>query len=247
VTTSLSDNLLLLRFPAAARTAFESAARIDEMPEGVKVFDADEEHDIFFPLGSVISLLHQLEDGSEIEVAMIGVEGMAGINAVLGMPRSPHTGLMQGSGRMATIPGPLFREIVNSEPELRDLLMRYAQVMMMNATQLIACNAMHVVAERLAHWLLLLHDRASGDEMTVTQEFLARMLATRRAGINEAIRSLREAGAIEHRRSRVKVIDRRRLEELSCACYEMTVAQYEKTMNFSPRPKSSETVSEKVS
>ncbi|HEU4521301.1 MAG TPA: Crp/Fnr family transcriptional regulator [Thermoanaerobaculia bacterium] len=232
---SLTENLLLAALPSDVLGRIAARATITRVEESDRLFNMEEENDVFFPLGSVISLLHHFADGTEIEVAMLGSEGMAGSNVWLGVPQSPHTGLIQGAGHVARIPASEFRTGIEAEPAAKDVLRRYSHVLFMHASQLAACNRLHVVPERLAHWLLLLHDRVDGDEMIVTQEFLARMLATRRAGINVAVRELTEAGAIEHRRNRIIVSDRRRLEEESCVCYEMMVAEYEKALGFPPK------------
>src|SRR4029078_7545422 len=88
--------------------------------------------------------------------------------------------------------------------------------------------------KRLAHWLLLLHDRVGPDEMSVTQELLSRMLASRRAGNHEDNHELARLRAVEHRRNRVVVLDRRLLEEMSCECYRTAAEEYERALGFAP-------------
>ena len=232
---SLRENLLLRTLPPESLDSLARHATVVEMKESEVVFEADSGNDVFFPIGSVVSLLHEFDDGTEIEISMVGSEGLAGVNIFLGVSHSPYRGLVQGRGFAVCVPAAEFAALSSSDPSLRNLLQRYAHVMLFNASQLAACNRLHVVPERLAHWLLLLHDRADGDEMSLTQEFLARMLATRRAGINVAIRELTATGAIEHRRNRIRVADRRRLEDESCVCYRMMVDEYEKAFGFQPR------------
>ena len=216
------------------------SGRIVDVKEGETVFEPESANDVFFPIDSVISLLREFPDGGTLELSMVGAEGMAGLNVFLGVPEAPYRGLIQGRGLLFRQSHAAFRE-TTADPQFHALLMRYAHVMLMHTSQLAVCNRLHVVTERLAHWLLLLHDRVAADEMSLTQDFLARMLATRRAGINVAIRELTEAGAITHRRNRVVIADRARLEEQSCECYEAMVGDYQTALGFRPHAVTRET------
>ena len=212
-----------------------------EVKEGESLFDPETANDIFFPVDAVISVLREFPDGGTIELFMVGAEGMTGINVFLGVPETPYRGLAQGRGLVFRLPQAAFLAETKADPQFHALMMRYAHALLMHTSQLAVCNRLHVVTERLAHWLLLLHDRVAADEMSLTQEFLSRMLATRRAGINVAMRELTEAGAIAHRRNRVIVTDRARLEEQSCECYESMVIDYETALGFRPQAVTRET------
>jgi CRP-like cAMP-binding protein len=231
----LTQNLLFRAFPEAEREEIARLAHIQDVRVGEVVFDSQDKRHVFFPLTGVISLLRALTDGSTIEIAMVGLDGLTSIDAALGLNMDPHEGVVQGEGRIARVDAAAVRELISRSSAAQMLMLRYLATMHSHTSQLAACNRAHVVGERLAHWLLLLHDRSMGDEMALTQEFLARMLGTRRAGINEAVRELTDAGAIEHHRNRVRIIDRKRLEELSCECYEVIVQEFEVAMGYSPR------------
>lgn len=231
----LTRNLLLRAMPHATRERLAPYMKLLEVKVGDVIFEPETRNDVYFPLDGVISLLKEFEEGSTLEIGMVGPEGMAGINAALGVGSSPHLGLCQGSGTIAWMHGKTFRDLMNGDEEISKPMHCFFHATITQYAQLAACNRLHVVSERLAHWLLLLHDRVGTDEMSLTQEFLARMLGTRRAGINVAIRELTEAGAIDHRRNRVIVTDRSRLEEQSCVCYSLVVEEYERSLGFSPR------------
>ncbi|HKO58959.1 MAG TPA: Crp/Fnr family transcriptional regulator [Thermoanaerobaculia bacterium] len=230
----LSRNLLLAALPTDALRHLEGAFRISERMVDDDLFSADDQTELYFPLDGVISLLRSLENGAEVEVGMVGAEGFAGINALLGVQGSPHHGLVQGRGWLARIDPAAMRAEMQRDQRVADVLLRFVHAFMANTSQLAACNRVHLLEERLAHWLLLLADRVGAPEMSVTQEFLARMLGARRAGINEGIRALREAGCIEHGRNRIRIIDRAALEERSCECYDMMFAEYERALGFAP-------------
>jgi len=232
--SQLRQNLLLASLPDASLEALAPRFRVFEAPVGKRLFEQDSPTEVYFPLSAVISLIRNLEDGDSLEVSMIGVEGLIGINAVLGVDANPVEGLTQGAGLVAAIPGGELRRQMDHDAALRTVLLRFAYTMIAHIAQLACCNRLHVVEQRLAHWLLLLHDRTGSDEMSLTQEFLGRMLSTRRAGINAAMKSLELAGTIAHGRGSVRVLDRAKLEEASCECYRSMVEEYERALGFPP-------------
>lgn len=231
----IARNLLIARLSSDAKATIEREARIIEIQVSDRVFAEFQITDVYFPIDGVISIVRNLEDGSTAEVAMVGAEGAAGINGLLGAPPDPNEGVAQGRGYVAVVPEAVMQDIIRRDEEARRLLMRYVFAYVTHSNQLVACNRLHVVEQRLAHWLLLLHDRVGIDEMSLTQEFLSHMLATRRAGISTAMSALTKSGCIAHTRNRVQVIDRAKLEAASCECYAANVAEYERILGFTPR------------
>jgi CRP-like cAMP-binding protein len=234
VSLPLTENLLMRALPEAAVTELGRHAEIVELPLSLRLFDAGESRTVFFPLDGVISLIRNLEDGSSVEVAMVGREGMASVTSLLGVPENMLEGLVQGRGYVARIGTAAVHAVMESNAAARAVFHRYLATYIGGVAQLAACNRLHVIVQRLAHWLLLLHDRVGCDEMSVTQEFLSRMLAARRAGINEAVHQLARSGAIEHSRNRVRVLGRKLLEEQSCECYRTSVEEYLRALGFAP-------------
>ena len=233
--STLRQNLLLNALPDASLDALAANARVFEAPVSHRIFEQGERmDDVYFPLSAVISLIRNLEDGDSLEVTMIGAEGLAGTNSVLGVSENPVEGLIQGTGLVAIMSGAHVRRQIDADVALRRILFPYLYTTIAHIAQLACCNRLHVVEQRLAHWLLLLHDRTGSDEMSLTQEFLGRMLSTRRAGINAAMKSLELAGTIAHGRGSVRVLDRAKLEEASCECYRSMVDEYERALGFPP-------------
>jgi CRP-like cAMP-binding protein len=113
-----------------------------------------------------------------------------------------------------------FQREVENHPDLRALLFRYNEAMHAQSMQTAACNGRHVVQQRFARWLLMAHDRAEGDELPLTQEFLALMLCARRSTVSEAAGPLHAAGAIRYSRGNITVLDRDVLEDIACDCYD---------------------------
>ncbi|HEX6640804.1 MAG TPA: Crp/Fnr family transcriptional regulator [Thermoanaerobaculia bacterium] len=233
----LESNLLLEALPSASREKLRPAIRIVEYQLNERIYDTGDAPDAIFPLDGIVSAVQELEDGTMIEVGMIGAEGLAGVSAVAGVGKSPHTGLTQGRGLFAVCGVRKLRELVDSDAAVRDVMLRWMHVSLAQMAQTAVCNRVHEVDLRLAHWLLLNHDRAGTDEISVTQEFLGLMLGARRATINEAMRKLTDSGSIEHRRKRVRILDRPLLERQSCQCYALVVEHYEAAFGFTPRAK----------
>jgi CRP-like cAMP-binding protein len=233
----LESNLLLGALPPAAREKLRPLMRIVEFGISDRIYDTGSLPEAIFPLDGIVSAVQELEDGSMIEVGMIGAEGLAGFSGVLGVDKSPHTGLTQGRGLFAMCDAGKMRDFIEADPAVRDVVLRWIHVSLAQMAQTAVCNRLHEVELRLAHWMLLNHDRAAADEMSVTQEFLGLMLGARRATINQAMSNLTNSGSIEHRRGRVRVLDRELLESQSCECYAMSVEHYETAFGFTPRAK----------
>lgn len=227
-------NLLLAALPAESLARLRKDLQIIEVPLGRMVFEAERANDVLFPLDAVLSLLREFEDGTAVEVGMVGPEGLAGVNAILGVDITALAAVVQGRGIVGRMRGDVLRQHLQRDAAAREVFLRYVYAFIASTSQLAACNRLHVVPQRLANWLLLLHDRVGSDEMALTQEFLAWMLGTRRAGVNAAVAELKDIGAIDHRRNHVMITDRQRLEEASCPCYAMSVQEYERALGFRP-------------
>jgi CRP-like cAMP-binding protein len=175
---------------------------------------------VYFPGGGFCSIVTVLEDGSMVEVATVGREGMVGL-AALSDGRSGSSAVMvQGETetcyRMAASD---FRREMDRQGAFYGLLNRYTQAHMGFIMQSTACNAMHSVEQRLARWLLLAHDRMATDEFPLTQEFVAMMLGAARPTVTIVAGTLQKAGLITYRRGKVTILDRKKLESASCECY----------------------------
>jgi len=176
---------------------------------------------VYFPNDSLVSLLVSVEGNGALEVGMVGKEGMVGIPLALGKPTSPVLVLVQGGGSAMRMSGVRFAAELKRNGGLKQELDRCLYVSMMTAMQIAACNKSHVIAERLARWLLMVRDRVARDEFPLTQEFLARMLGVRRAGVTEAAGNLQRRKLISYSRGRVRILDVEGVRAASCACYEV--------------------------
>jgi CRP-like cAMP-binding protein len=173
----------------------------------------------WFSTSVVFSAVVRMDDGRSVEAAPAGFEGMVGVSTILGETESQYEVNIQGAGEALQIAVPDLLRLADEVPEVRDVLLRYAQIQMIQASRSAACNRLHGLEERLARWLLHMHDWIWTDRMHLTQEFLAIMLGVRRASVTVAARTLQNAGLIEYARGEITILDREGLESLACEDY----------------------------
>ena len=181
----------------------------------------------YFCNTGMVSVLSVFQDGESVEVGLLGKEGFAGLPLLVGFRTSPTRAVAQIDATAFRIDGGTLMEILPKCPELERRLQRFAQIMAMQVTQLAACNRLHAVEERLARWLLMCADRIDSNSLPLTQEFLSQMLGTRRASVTVSAGILQRAGLISysHSHGNVNIIDRPKLEEAACECYDLMQRQ----------------------
>ncbi len=183
---------------------------------------------VYFPNSSVVSLVTHMEEGTSVEVGLIGGEGMVGLSVVMGDDVSQNHAVVQiadGAMRLSTS---ALRAELKHGGKLQGLLLRYSLVLLKQVSQTAACNRNHNMGERLARWLLLCQDRVGGSELRLTQEFLAQMLGTRRSRVSEAAIILQRAGLLRYSRGIITILDREGLEEFVCECYRAVKAEFDR-------------------
>lgn len=190
---------------------------------------------VFFPLTSVVSVLTVLRDGSGVETATIGREGMVGVFHVLGDDRNPNgRAVVQMAGRLLRIDDEAFRRAATRSARLRAALDAYVRAQLLQVTQSVACAAAHPVRQRLARWLLHTTDRVASDDVELTHDFLAQILRVRRASVTVALRELQASGAVAIRRGGTTVVDRARLSSHACECYALVRREYARLIPGEP-------------
>jgi len=173
-----------------------------------------------FPANAVTSTLMELPEGDTVEVGLMGAEGVVGLALLYGQRITNNTVIVQIPGDGVRIAADVFaREVVQHGGEFYRLLLRYANMFSAMVAQGAACNASHAVDQRLARWILQVHDRVERPQFPLTHEFIALMLGVRRASVSEAASRLRQAGAIDYRVGHIRVTDRDALEPAACGCY----------------------------
>src|ERR1022692_3846492 len=181
----------------------------------------------YFPEGSVLSLLTVWENGSAIETANIGREGAFGLFAAMYSRVSFNRCIVQLEGRMVRCPIELLQSEFRNSEHVRDLFVSYSETLLSQVQQTVACNAMHTTEERMCRWLLMMHDRAEGESLTYTHEFLAHILGANRKSVTLAAQSVQAAGLISYRRGTIQVLNRSGLEKASCECYSIVKERFD--------------------
>jgi CRP-like cAMP-binding protein len=185
---------------------------------------------VYFPLGSFISLVTPMGGKDSLEVALAGNEGVYGVPVALGVDVSPVYAMVQGNGSAWQMGSAAFRRELVRVPALRQCINHYIHVLMTQLIQTAGCNRFHVVEQRVARWLLMTADRAHSPTFHLTHEFLAYMLGVRRVGITEAASALQRGKLISYTRGNVTILDRKGLERASCACYRSDLTTYESVL-----------------
>ena len=187
---------------------------------------------VYFPGTAVVSILTTMDDGTAVEIATVGSEGMVGVPLVLGSAFMPVREFSQAQvpGEVARMDAKTFADEMAARGALHDIVQRYVLAFFSQTSQQVACNGLHSIEERCSRWLLLTHDRVGTDEFPLTQEFLAEMLGVRRASVTVVAGILQKAGFIRFRRGRITVVDREGLEQSSCECYRITRAEFDRLL-----------------
>jgi CRP-like cAMP-binding protein len=181
----------------------------------------------YFPLGCVLSLLTVLDDGTAIETANIGREGAFGIIPGIYRRASFNQCLVQLDGPMLRCPIAVLQGEFERSAQVRDLLVSYSETLMSQVQQTVGCNALHSVEQRMCRWLLMMFDRADGERMAYTHEFLSHIMGVNRTSISLAAKSLQRAGLITYRRGKMQVIDKGGLEDAACECYGVVKSRFD--------------------
>jgi CRP-like cAMP-binding protein len=182
---------------------------------------------VYFPEGGLISIVGTTRDGSAVEVATIGKEGMVGLPVFLGVSQTAGHAFSQVAGPALRMKSNTFRKIARKDGPLRELMERYTQTLFTLIAQSAACNRLHVNEERFARWLLLCHDRIGSDQFPLTQQFISQMLGVRRATVSSVASTLQREGLIRYARGTITICDRNALEAAACECYSIIRAEYD--------------------
>ncbi len=215
------SNRLIDLLPASGRDVLAPRLQPVRFESGDVLFEpGDDVVSVFFPAnGTIASLVLTLRDGATAEAAMIGQEGALGGIISEGDKPAFARGVVQIEGSGLRISTDDLDWARSRSPELRDHFARYADCLLAQVLQSVACNAVHELDQRLARWLLTTHDRTGKRELRVTQSFISEMLGVQRTYATRVIGELQKSGAIMRGRGTVTIVDRGMLERRSCECY----------------------------
>jgi CRP-like cAMP-binding protein len=183
---------------------------------------------IYFPLTGFISVMAEVAGHPPLELGLIGNEGMLGATLALQVRTAPLLGMVQGPGTALRMTAVQFQRELGESAKLHNTLNRYMYVLMAQLSQSGGCMRFHDISARLARWLLMIHDRAHSDQFHLTHQFLADMLGVQRSAVTIAAGVLQRKRIIRYIRGAIRVLDRQGLEAVSCECYKMSTADYDR-------------------
>jgi CRP-like cAMP-binding protein len=190
------------------------------MPLGKVLYESgDVLQYVYFPVDCIVSLLYMMENGESAEISIVGNEGLIGIALFMGGETRPSRAIVQSAGYAYRLEGQRLKDEFHRNEGMQVLLLRYTQALITQMSQTAVCNRHHTVDQQLCRWLLLSLDRLSSNVLVMTQELIADMLGVRREGVTDAAGKLQKLGVIQYARGEITVLDRAKLEQLSCECY----------------------------
>ncbi len=224
-------NRLLDALPFKDREQLLANCEAIELVFGEVLYRANEPvSHVYFPTGGFISLVTSVDGSANLEVGLVGNEGILGVSLMLGVDVAPFYSLVQGAGSALRITTTAFLHQLENSSALQSELKRYLYVLMRQLAQTAICTRYHLVEARLARWLLMTQDRAHSDHFHVTHVFLAYILGVRRVGITKAANSLLKKKLISYKRGDITILDRIGLEVASCECYRVDKEIYERIL-----------------
>ena len=185
---------------------------------------------VYFPTTAIVSLLYTMVDGASAEIAVVGNEGIIGVSIFMGGETTTSRAVVQSAGSAYQLNSRALSEEFRRGGSLQLHLLRYTQALLTQMAQTAVCNRHHSLDQQLCRWLLLSLDRLAGSELVMTQELIANMLGVRREGVTEAAGNLQDAGLIQYRRGRIKVLNRLGLETRTCECYAVVKKEFERLL-----------------
>ncbi len=185
----------------------------------------------YFPQGAVLSLLTVMENGSAIETANIGREGAFGIFAAMYSRTSFNRCIVQLAGPMLRCSISALEQEFSRSTNVRNLFVSYSETLLSQIQQTVGCNALHTVEERMCRWLLMMDDRAEGEALAYTQQFLAEIMGANRTTVSLVAQAMQDKGLIAYRRGNMQVTDREGMERASCECYAIVRQRFDSFLN----------------
>lgn len=211
-------NRVLAALPKDQLSRLERHLTAVDLKQEETLLDGQRQYGYFLEDG-IASVVVTTDEGTTVEVGVIGVDGVVGMPILLGTHSPPGRTFMQIAGSGFRIDGDVLKEEFDRPGELRRHLHRYMQGFLVQTAQTAACNRLHNIEERLARWLLSCRDRVESDHLHLTHEFLGQMLGSPRTTVTLAAGLLQKAGMIDYSRGVVTLTNRPQLEDTACDCY----------------------------
>jgi CRP-like cAMP-binding protein len=229
------NNHLLKALSSEAQKRLWPHLELIALPLGKVLYEpGDVLRHVYFPTDSIVSLLYVMENGASAEISVVGNEGLIGVALFMGGESTPSRALVQSAGSAFRLEGALLKDEFNRHGDLMLLTLRYTQSLITQMAQTAVCNRHHSIHQQLCRWLLLSLDRLPSNRLAMTQDLIANMLGVRREGVTDAARRLQQLDVIDYSRGQITVLDRLKLEALSCECYAVVKRETDRLLPYVP-------------
>lgn len=185
---------------------------------------------VYFVNSGMLSCVLTSDEGTDVEVGLVGHEGAACALSALVGDKSCTQVIVQASGDALFLSDEQLRAEFERGGAFQQRILKHAHVFNEQTSQVALCNRLHSVEERLARWLLMTQDRTGDKRLELTQEFIANMLGSRRAGVTLAAGVLKKAGLVDYARGKITILDRDGLEDIACECYDILHEHFQRAL-----------------
>ncbi|MFT6924848.1 MAG: CRP-like cAMP-binding protein [Psychromonas sp.] len=233
-TFSPLQNHLLAALPEDVQDRLFPFIELEKLELGQVMYKADDKLAyVHFPVDAIVSLLYVMESGASAEISVVGNEGLVGVALFMGGESTSSVAVVQSAGYAYRLKGSMLTDEFDRHDKLMELMLLYTQSLITQMAQTAVCNRHHSISQQLCRWLLVLLDRLPDNHLTMTQELIANMHGVRREGVTEAAGKLQKLGVINYHRGHITVLDRAKLESLSCECYAVVKTETDRLL---PQP-----------
>jgi CRP-like cAMP-binding protein len=223
-------NRLLVALPRKEYERLLPLLKLTQLPQGMVLYHAgDLMRSAYFINDGLISLLSTAQDGSSVETAVVGSEGLIGIPIVLRSNKTPYEVKVQIAVKSSLmIDAEALRNEFDRGDKLQELLLHYTHVLLTQISQTALCNRFHTVEQRLVRWLLIATSRVNSNRINFTQEIISQILGSQRTGVTAAACHLQDKGLIRYSRGKIKVLNRQGLEAIACECFKVIQEEFDR-------------------
>jgi CRP-like cAMP-binding protein len=224
-------NHLLAALPPEEFTTMLAKLDPTELELGQVLYESgDEIQSVYFPTTAIVSMLYIMENGATAEIGIAGNNGLVGYAAFMGGRSTSSRAIVQVAGESLGIRAADLRAIFSEGGVLQTILLRYVQSLITQISQTAVCNRLHSLEQQLCRWLLINHDQLQTDRLVMTHDLIANMLGVRREGVSVAAANLQRAGVIKYSRGIIEILNRDRLKEFACECYQVVMDEYDRLL-----------------
>lgn len=214
-----ANRLLKLLSPDAQQLVLDNGEIVDLALGDLLCEHNQTPRHVYFPMSGLISLVVNIDEEAPFELAMIGWEGMLGATRILGVSEAPMQAVVEATGNAVRLTVSAFEQLSQDGTQLQSIVKRYLFMLMTQISRTAGCTHFHEVSNRLARWLLMTHDRSSGDSFYLTQQYLSEVLGVQRSAVSIAASALQQRYLINYSRGDITILDRKGLERVACSCY----------------------------